>query len=141
MSNLPGIQYFIINRETTGDGKSLAINFNGVGAPLTVTEFERLPSQIWRLRDLTGLYIGLQSIEFQDTNIPINIDNDGNLVAALSPSTVSDRKWYVKGNEGIYIIQDDAHRGFWGLKKVVVGEKIIASINERHYWRLIAVPP
>ncbi|KAF8129470.1 hypothetical protein EV363DRAFT_1451011 [Boletus edulis] len=103
MSNLPGIQYFIINRETTGDGKSLAINFNGVGAPLTVTEFERLPSQIWRLRDLTGLYIGLQSIEFQDTNIPINIDNDGNLVAALSPSTVSDRKWYVKGNEGIYM--------------------------------------
>ncbi|KAF8129471.1 hypothetical protein EV363DRAFT_1337251 [Boletus edulis] len=136
MSHPPEGLYFFINRETTDDGKSLAINFNGLGTPLTVTEFERLPTQIWRLRDLISIYCGTQFLEFQDTTLPIDIDNDGNLVSCVSP----DRKWDVRGSESIYTIQDDAHLGFWGLRKAAVGERIAGSSNQRQYWRLIPVP-
>ena len=45
MPRPPNGSYHIVSKETTSDGKALAVYHNGVGAPVTVTEFQKLPAQ------------------------------------------------------------------------------------------------
>lgn len=40
--------YYIVNNVTPPGGLQLAINYNGVGQPLTVTGLENLPTQVVR---------------------------------------------------------------------------------------------
>ena len=41
-------KYYIISKETTSDGTSLAITYNGENAVLTVTELGSQPTQVVR---------------------------------------------------------------------------------------------
>lgn len=44
----PNGKYYIVKKETTPDGKLLAITYNGENAPLTVTELGHQPNQVVR---------------------------------------------------------------------------------------------
>ena len=48
MSQPAAGKYYIVNRETTADGTSLAITFNGESELLTVTELGSQPTQVVR---------------------------------------------------------------------------------------------
>ena len=46
MSQPANGNYYIVNREATSDGESLALTYNGENAILTVTELGTLPTQV-----------------------------------------------------------------------------------------------
>ncbi|KAF8638213.1 hypothetical protein AX16_010559 [Volvariella volvacea WC 439] len=131
----PGI-YVIVNRVLSPYGEQLAITFNGVNQPLTVTARSDSPNQKWLIRNyLDG---GTQFIS------PITRRH---LEACWGPGVASVLPaglyvWTLRESESGLTIQDGGVTVFWGVENarnddsVTIGEGTGA---EKQRWILVRV--
>ncbi|KAF8547971.1 hypothetical protein OG21DRAFT_1516787 [Imleria badia] len=122
MSEAPNLNFFIVSKTTTADGKLLAATYNGSGGVVTVTEFANLDSQVWVLApyDATS-----QTISPKNASDLVAGTDGNNIVKALS--SANRHNWFVKGTLGTYIIVDVGNVNYWYINEAVVGQSIAKS--------------
>ncbi|KAF8137286.1 hypothetical protein EV363DRAFT_656683 [Boletus edulis] len=135
MSKPAAGNYYIVNRETTSDGTSLAMEYNGEDAVLTVSELGSQPTQVWVI---TNYNDETQAVSPQDaTSLQVGKTGDNDLTVLPAGGYV----WVIRGEDDIYTVQDGGYTSFWGIKEAAVGQSVVITTGDNsdlQNWKLIA---
>jgi len=110
------------------------MKYSGEGAVLTVTELGSEPTQVWVIANYSNT---TQTISPQDAT-SLQVGGKGEDLTVLP---ANDYVWAIRGQDGIYTIQDGAYTYFWGINEAVVGQDVVLSTannSDLQNWKLVA---